>query len=88
MRLHVRDPLLGDGTYRLQGGPEGAACERTDGSADLDIDVADLGAISLGGSRLAGLVQARRVECADERLASRLDRAFLADVAPQYGTGF
>jgi predicted acetyltransferase len=88
LRLRVRDALLGDETYRLQGGPDGAACERTEGSADIDIDVADLGAISLGGSRLAPLVRARRIRCADERLASRVDRAFLADVAPQYGTGF
>ena len=54
--LQVRDPLLGDATYRLRGGPDGAACERTDSRPDVDLGVAELGAISLGGTRLAPLV--------------------------------
>ncbi|HZZ96915.1 MAG TPA: GNAT family N-acetyltransferase [Jatrophihabitantaceae bacterium] len=87
-RLRVHDALLGDATYRLQGGPDDATCARTDADADIDLHVSDLGAISLGGSRLVPLLRAGRVRCADERLASRLDRAFLGDVAPQYGTGF
>lgn len=86
--LQVRDRLLGDSAYRLCGGPDGAQCERTDAAAQIDLDVADVGAIVLGGSRLTTLVRAGRVECADERLATRLDRAFLGDVAPQFGTYF
>jgi predicted acetyltransferase len=86
--LGVRDPLLGDGRYRLRGGPDGAECVATDAEADLDIDVADLGALSLGGRRLAPLVGARRVRAPDPGVVTRVDRALLADVAPQYGTSF
>jgi predicted acetyltransferase len=86
--LHVRDRLLGDATYRLTGGPDGASCVRTGDSPDVELDVADLGSLSLGGRRLMPLVRSGRVRCADGRLAARLDRALLGDVAPQFGTPF
>jgi predicted acetyltransferase len=86
--LTVRDPLLGDGTYRLRGGPDGATCERTATGPDLDLGVGDLGALSLGGTRLAPLVLAGRAGADDPALMTRLDRAFLADRAPVFGTYF
>jgi predicted acetyltransferase len=86
--VRVRDRLLGDATYRLTGGPHGASCVATGDSPDLELDVADLGSLSLGGRRLTPLVRAGRVRCADDRLAGRLDRALLGDVAPQFGTPF
>lgn len=86
--LGVRDPLLGDASYRLRGGPGGAVCERTDAAPDLELGVDDVGVLSLGGRRLAPLLWSGRARCADAALASRVDRAFLADVAPQYGTPF
>jgi predicted acetyltransferase len=86
--LGVRDPLLGDGTYRLRGGRDEASCDRTDARPDVELDVADLGALSLGGVRLAPLAGAGRVRVADPMVLTRLDRAFLADRAPQFGTYF
>jgi predicted acetyltransferase len=86
--LGVRDPLLGDACYRLDGGPNGATCTRTDATPDIELGVDDVGALSLGGRRVAPLVWSGRARCSDAALGTRLDRAFLADVAPQYGTAF
>ena len=86
--LEVRDSLLGDGRYRLRGGPDGAECTRTDATPDAVLSVADLGALSLGGLRLHRLVQAGVVECSDEALARRLDLALLAEREPISGTSF
>jgi len=84
----VRDPLLGDAAYRLLGGPDGATCSRVNAEPDVEFGVDDVGALSLGGRRLAPLIWSGRARCTDAALASRLDRAFLADVAPQLGTPF
>lgn len=70
--IEVRDALLPDnaGRWRLRtgtGGPDGfaASCERTADPADLELDVAELGAAYLGGTKLsapagAGLVTEHR----------------------------
>ena len=85
--LAVRDPLLGDGTYRLRGGPDGAVCMRVNAPAHAELGVADLGAVVLGGTRLAMLARAGRVT-GESATLTRLDRAFLADVEPQFTTYF
>lgn len=84
--LAVDDPLLGSARYRLAGGPDGAACTRTDAAADVYLDVSALGAVSLGGTRVAQLARAGQVQAEDAGLLARLDRAFLADRAPEQGT--
>jgi predicted acetyltransferase len=86
--LEVRDPLLGDGRYALRGGPDGASCTRTDRLPDVVLTVTDLGAISLGGVRLARLTRLGRVGGSDAALLRRLDLAMLADRAPAHGTSF
>jgi predicted acetyltransferase len=85
--LGVRDPLLGDGAYRLVGGPGGASCERSNADPDVTFDVAALGAVVLGGVRVAELRAAGRI-AGEAAALSRLDRAFLAEVSPQPGTYF
>jgi predicted acetyltransferase len=85
--LGVRDPLLGDGTYRLRGGPDGAVCSPVDAAPHAELGVADVGAVLLGGTRVATLARAGRVT-GDPATLTRLDRAFLADVEPQLGTYF
>ncbi len=85
--LQVRDPLLGDGTYRLAGGADGATCEATTAPAEVELTVAALGAAVLGGTRIAELARAGEVRGPSTAIA-RLDRAFLADVEPQFGTYF
>lgn len=86
--LQVSDPLFGDGRYALCAGPNGAACTPTDRSPDVGLDVAALGSLVLGGVRLAPLVAAGQVHGENAALLSRLDRALLADRAPQHGTAF
>ena len=62
--LEVRDPFCpwNAGRWRLEGGPDGASCERTDASADLTLSAVELGAAFLGGVNLAALAAARRVD--------------------------
>lgn len=85
--LAVCDPIFGDARYRLHGGPHAAICTQVDDAADVWLGVGELGAVSLGGTRLAALARAGRVR-GDPALLSRLDRALLADRAPQAGTNF
>jgi predicted acetyltransferase len=61
--LEVTDSLIGgnEGRWRLRsdGGPGGGtACQRTDSPADLALDVRELGAAYLGGTRLGTLAAA------------------------------
>lgn len=84
LSLNITDSFCpeNEGTYRLEGGPDGAICKRTDGSADLSLDVADLGAAYLGGTRLNILAASRRVR-EHSRGALRLaDAMFGSDIAP------
>ena len=83
--LQVADPLLGDGSYLLKGGPDGATCTRTERAADVALGVGALGAVCLGGTRLATLARAGVVRGADDALR-RLDLALLADRLPFHGT--
>jgi predicted acetyltransferase len=85
--LQVHDPLLGDGNFRLAGSPDGATCTATSAPAEVDLTVAALGAAVLGGTRLAELARAGHVHGSATAI-TRLDRAFLAEVEPQFGTYF
>lgn len=63
------------GRFRLEGGPEGASCERTEDAADVRVPVEHLGAAYLGAPHLAELGWLGLVE--GEREALRLaDRMF------------
>jgi predicted acetyltransferase len=86
--LHVLDPLRGDATYRLLGGPDGAECTPTTRSADLSLRVDALGSAYLGGQRLSTLAAAGRVESANTAALHRIDLAFQAERAPFHGTAF
>lgn len=83
--LAVIDPLLGDGRYRLRGGPQGATCERTDRLPDVELAVGALGAACLGGSRLAWFARAGQI-VGGAGTIRLLDRALLTDRAPVMGT--
>ena len=58
--LEVTDALCpaNAGRWRLTADPDQARCERTDGEADLALDVRELGAAYLGGTGLTALVEA------------------------------
>jgi len=88
--LEVTDALRprNQGRFRLEGGPDGAACEPTGAEPDLALDVADLGAVYLGGPRLAVLARAGRVAELAPGALSRADRMFASDPAPLCTTHF
>jgi predicted acetyltransferase len=50
------------GRFAVAGGPAGASCERTSASADLVMDVAELGSLVLGGVSARALGEAGRIE--------------------------
>lgn len=81
--LGVRDPFLPDtdGRYELEATAAGAACRRTDAAADVELDVASLGAVYLGGHRPTTLARAGLVAGAPEALALA-DRLFAWDPLP------
>jgi predicted acetyltransferase len=88
--LEVTDPLRprNQGRFRLEGGPDGAACQPSRAEADLALDVADLGAAYLGGASLATLARADRVAELTPGALLRADRMFAADPPPVCTTHF
>ncbi|MEU4268864.1 GNAT family N-acetyltransferase [Streptomyces sp. NPDC026092] len=61
--LEVRDAAgLAGGRYRLDASPDGAEVSRTSASADLALDVAELGTLSLGDESVVRLAELGRVE--------------------------
>jgi predicted acetyltransferase len=86
--LQVTDDLLpgnaGRWRLRCQGGGAGTqvACARTDEPADLELDVRELGAAYLGGTRLGTLAAAGLVNELRPGAARRLSSAMSWDPAP------
>jgi predicted acetyltransferase len=82
--IRVRDQLCqwNDGHYELDGGPEGAQCARCSSDADLELDVADLAAVYLGGNRLRTLQEAGRIVESRRGAIARADAMFGTDRAP------
>ncbi|MFH8368922.1 GNAT family N-acetyltransferase [Streptomyces sp. NPDC018031] len=78
------------GRWRLVGDPKGASCERAadDEPADLRLDVQELGAVYLGGTRLSALAGAGRVAELRPGALAEASTAFGSDVAPWLPHGF
>ena len=84
LTLRVRDADLewNDGSFRLEAAPDGARCDpAASGDADVELDVADLGAAYLGGARFGEMARAGRIEASPEA-AARADTLFGWDRAP------
>lgn len=75
--LAVADPQIPEnsGRWRLDGGPDGATCTRTDAPADISAGIGALSAAYLGGWSLADLAAAGRVVGSPEAIAAA-DAAF------------
>ena len=69
------------GTYVMEGGPDGASCRRSDGAAALSMSIADLGAVYLGGTRVATLAEAGRIT-GEPAAVAKADLMFQASAAP------
>lgn len=88
--LEVIDPVrpaLG-GRFRLEGGPDGATCRRSDAEPDLVVGVADLGALLLGAVSWSTLRRARLVEERTPGAVTRADGMFRPGRAPYCSTDF
>jgi predicted acetyltransferase len=89
IRLLVDDPMLGlGGTFALQGGPDGASCERAEGGADLRLGVSELGSIALGGLGPTELCRAGRIEELTSGALARAELAFVTSPRPWGDTYF
>jgi len=88
--VEVQDSLRSDtaGRYLLEGGPDGADCRRTRKSPDLCLDIADLGAVYLGGVTCSVLARAARVEEMKTAALTTADGMFTSPRAPRCSTGF
>lgn len=84
--IEVTDPLLeaNSGRWRLRSAGQGldATCQRTGEPADLALDVRELGAAYLGGTRLGSLVAAGLVTERQPGAARPLSSAMTWDPAP------
>lgn len=80
----VSDPVLdaNSGSWLLEARTDGARCTRTDRPADLEVDVADLGASYMGRPVFAALAGVGRVRELTQRAASRADAAMSWPVQP------
>jgi predicted acetyltransferase len=81
--LEVIDPLgHADGRWRLEVGPDGAACEPTAAEPDLVVPIESLPGIVHGGVRATTFLAARRLEERTPGAAAALDRLMAVDLAP------
>ena len=78
------DPMCPDneGTWRLDAGPDGAACTRTTGQADVIMDIQALGSLYLGGSSATVLTAAGRIRECRGSAVDLLSRMFRTDPEP------
>ena len=84
LTIGVIDRRLPDNSrsWRVEGGPDGAACTRTAHEPDLLVDVGDLGGAYLGNVKFSRLVRAKRAEEGTPGAAVRADLMFTTDPAP------
>ena len=77
-----------DGTFALEGGPDGAACSRTAESAEVTLPVDVLAAIYLGGFSAARFERLGRIEEHAPGAVDRLTAMFRTAIAPWTPTTF
>jgi predicted acetyltransferase len=78
----------GGGGYRLEAGPHGARCERTDAAPDLVLDTAEVGSVLAGGATWRTLARAGRIAERTPGAVDRADALFRPERAPFCGTEF
>ena len=84
----VDDQGLAGGTFVLDASPVGASCTATSESADLTMPVRTLGAVSLGGPRVAMLHAAGWLDEHTPGSVAAADALFAGSVEPWCNTWF
>ena len=84
LTLGLSDDFLGvsNGTYTLDGGPDGATCSESSKTPDLEMSVADLAAIYFGGARPSVLERAGLIEARSDGALKMADAMFATKKAP------
>lgn len=82
LRVHDAFEPANDGTWSLDAGPDGCEVVATQDPADVELDVADLASLWLGGVAPATLAAAGRIQVADPSVIGRLRRLFAVDLPP------
>ncbi|GAC1480934.1 MAG: GNAT family N-acetyltransferase [Candidatus Dormibacteria bacterium] len=84
LALRVRDAFCpwNDRQFELAGGPSFAECRTHQGEPDLALDVADLAAVYLNGTRFRTLALAGRIEEHRPGALARAEAMFMTDRAP------
>ena len=82
--MEVHDALCpwNDGRFEIEGGASAASCKRSDREPDLELTVADLGAVYLAGNRFRSLHEAGRVIERHPGALARADLMFASDRVP------
>lgn len=89
LTLEVTDPLgVAGGRFRLQTRDGLGTCTPHDGSADVEIGLADLGTVYMGAHRASELIRANRVTESHPGALRTLEAAFAIDRAPYCGMYF
>lgn len=76
------------GRFELDGGPDGAEARRTSDEPDLALEIADLGALLLGGVRASALARAGLVQERTPGALARADAMFAVEPQPFSMTDF
>jgi predicted acetyltransferase len=83
--LHIEsDPMCphNEGTWRLDGGPDGATCSHVTAQPDLTLDIQTLGSLYLGGASSSLLASAGRIREHRPESVQQLSRMFRTDPEP------
>jgi predicted acetyltransferase len=88
--LELVDPFrpVNNGRWLVEGGPDGAACARTERDPDLVLSAPELGALYLGGVDASTLARAGRVRSDGPHALARADRFFHTHPLPWCSTHF
>jgi predicted acetyltransferase len=78
----------GGGAFRLEAGPDGAQCERTDAAPDLVLETAELGSLLASGATWRTLARAGRIAEHTPGAIDRADALFRPERAAFCGTEF
>ncbi|MER5964804.1 GNAT family N-acetyltransferase [Streptomyces sp. NPDC002057] len=81
LELRDGDGIAG-GRYRLDASPDGVSCARTTGSADLALDIAELGILAFGDESAVRLCRLGRVDELTAGAAARADLLFRTPLRP------
>lgn len=76
------------GRFRLEAGPDGAACKPTDEAPEVTLGAAELGAVYLGGVAPSLLAEAGRVQEHTRGALASADALFTTRRLPHANTGF